>query len=120
MLSRFIHVQLFATPWTVAHQAALSVGFSRQEFWSGLPCPLPGDLPDPGIDPASLTSPALVGGFFTTSKAPERRQRWPLASQKQSLTKKQIRQHLNLGLSDLQSPEKQICYLSHPVNGILL
>ena len=42
-----------ATPWTVAHQAPLSIGFSRQESWSGLPCPPPGDLPDPGIEPAS-------------------------------------------------------------------
>ena len=46
------------TPWTVAHQA-LSVGFSRQEYWSGLPCPPPGDLPDPGTEPASLGFPAL-------------------------------------------------------------
>ena len=49
-------VQLFATPWTVAHQAPLSMGFSRQEHWSGLPFPSPGDLPDPGITPGS---PAL-------------------------------------------------------------
>ena len=46
-------VQLFATPWTVAHQASLSMGFSRQEYWSGLPFPSPGDLPDPGIKPKS-------------------------------------------------------------------
>ena len=52
-----------STPWTVAHQAPLSVEFSRQECWSGLPCPPPGDLPDPGIEPAS---PALAGRFFTT------------------------------------------------------
>ena len=44
------HVRLFATPWSVAHQAPLSTGFSRQEYWSGLPFPSPGDLPDPGID----------------------------------------------------------------------
>ena len=49
------HVQLFATPWTVAHQAPLSMAFSRQEYWSGLPFPSPGDLPDPGIKLASLT-----------------------------------------------------------------
>ena len=48
------HVQLFATPWTVAHQAPLSMGFSRQEYWSGLPFPSPGDLPNPGIEPGSL------------------------------------------------------------------
>ena len=54
-------------PWTVAHQAPLSMEFSRQEHWSGLPFPPPGDLPDPGIEPMSLKSPALAGRFFTTS-----------------------------------------------------
>ena len=53
------------TPWTVACQT-LSMGFSRQEYWSELPCPSPGDLPNPGIEPASLTSTAMAGGFFTT------------------------------------------------------
>ena len=67
MLSHFSHVQLFATLWTIAQQASLSVGFSRQEYWSGLPRPILGDLPDPGIKPMSLTSHALAGGFFTTS-----------------------------------------------------
>ena len=67
MPSCFSHVQLFATPWTVAHQAPLSIGFSRQEYWSGLPCPPPGGLPHPEIKPASLMSPALAGRFFTTS-----------------------------------------------------
>ena len=52
---------------TVAHQAPLSKGFSRQEYWSGLPCPPPGDFPDSGIQPVSLASSALAGGFFTTS-----------------------------------------------------
>ena len=60
------HVQLFATPWIVAYQAPLSMGFSRQEYWSGLPFPSPGDHPDPGIKLLSLASCALVGGFFTT------------------------------------------------------
>ena len=60
-------VWLSVTPWTVAHQAPLSMGFSRQEYWSGLPCPPPGDLPDSGIEPESLMSPALAGRFFTTS-----------------------------------------------------
>ena len=55
------------TLWTVAHQAPLSMEFSRQEYWSRLPCPPPGHLPDPGIKPASLTSPALTDSFFTTS-----------------------------------------------------
>ena len=53
--------------WTVARQALLSMGFSRQEHWSGLPCPPPGHLPDSGIKPASLMSPSLACGFFTTS-----------------------------------------------------
>ena len=56
MVSHLSRVQLFATPWTVASQAPLSMGFSQQEYWSGLPCPSPGDLPHPGIKPAS---PAL-------------------------------------------------------------
>ena len=55
------------TPWTVARQAPLSMGFSRQEYWSGLSCPLPGDLTDPGIKPKSLASPTLAGKFFSTS-----------------------------------------------------
>ena len=59
-------VQLFATPWTSACQAPLSMGFSRQEYWSGFPFPPPGDLPDPGIKPTSPVSLALAGGFFTT------------------------------------------------------
>ena len=63
----FSHVRLFATPWTITHQAPLFMGFSRQEYWIELPCPPPGDLPDPGIEPMSLASPALAGGFFTTS-----------------------------------------------------
>ena len=58
---------IFATLWTVGHQASLSMGFCRQEYWSGLPCPPPGDLSHPGIKPVSLTSPALEGGFFTPS-----------------------------------------------------
>ena len=66
MLSCFSHVRLFATSWTVACQASLSVELSRQEYWSGLPFPTPGDLPDSGIETASLKSPALTGGFFTT------------------------------------------------------
>ena len=60
-------VQFFATPWTVSRQVPLSMEFSRQEYWSGLPFPSPGNLPDPGIEPKSLASPALAGGFFTTA-----------------------------------------------------
>ena len=60
------HVLLFATSWTVALQAPLSMGFSRQEYWSGFPCVSSGDLPNPGIEPTSPMSPALTGRFFTT------------------------------------------------------
>ena len=59
-------VRFCATPWTVAHQAPVSMEFSRQEYRSGLPCSPPGDLPHPGIETASLKSPALAGRFFTT------------------------------------------------------
>ena len=61
------------TPKTIARQAPLSMGFPRQEFWSGLPCPQPGDLPNPGIKPVPPASPVLAGMLFTTSatcKAP--------------------------------------------------
>ena len=61
------YVLLFVTPWTVDCQAPLSMEFYRQEHWSGLPFPPPGDLPNLGIEPMSLVSPALAGGFFTTS-----------------------------------------------------
>ena len=64
VLSHLSHVRLFVT---VAHQSPLSMGFSRQEYWSGLLCPSPGDLPDPGMEPLSLMSPVLAGGFLTTS-----------------------------------------------------
>ena len=58
-------VQFFVTLWTIAHQPPLSMGFSRQEYWSSLLFPSPGDLPDLGIEPESLTSPALINTFFT-------------------------------------------------------
>ena len=64
MLSCFSCVQLFATLRTLAGKAPLSMGFSRQECWIGLPCPPPGNLPDPGIEP---TSPVLAGVFITTT-----------------------------------------------------
>ena len=66
-LSGFSCVQLFATLWTVAHQAPQSMGFSRQEYWSGLPCPPPGDLPHQGIELMSIKLAALASRFFTTS-----------------------------------------------------
>ena len=64
-LSHFSHI--FENLWTVICQAPQSFGFSRQEYWSGLPCPPPGELPDPEIEPVSLMSLALAGGFFTTN-----------------------------------------------------
>ena len=75
MLSLFSCVQLFATLWTVARQALLSMGFSMQEYWNGLPCPPPRDLPIPEIEPVSLMSPALTGGFITTTITWEARAR---------------------------------------------
>ena len=67
VLSHFSLIWLYAILWTVALQAPLSMRFSWQEYWSGLPCPPPGNLPSPGIELTSFTSPALAGGFFTTS-----------------------------------------------------
>ena len=69
-------VRLFGTPWTVAGQAPLSTGFPRQEYWSRLPFPTPGNLPDPGTEPTSLASPALAGGFFTTLLPPRKQGTW--------------------------------------------
>ena len=60
------HVRLFATSWPVALQAPLSMEFSRQEYWSGLPFPPSGDLPHPGLELETPVSPAIVGRFFTT------------------------------------------------------
>ena len=62
-------VQVFAAPWTVAHQPLLPMEFSRQEHWNGLSFPTPGGLPNPGIEPVSVAFPALAGMFFTTSAA---------------------------------------------------
>ena len=76
-LLRLLHWQVGSSPLvlpgntkffiTAAYQAPLSIQFSRREYWSGLPCPLPEDLPDPGIEPVSLPPPALAGGFFSTA-----------------------------------------------------
>ena len=64
VLSCFSHVWLFATPWTVACQTPLSMVFSRQEYWDGLPCPPPGDFSNPGVEPGSLVSPAQVDSLL--------------------------------------------------------
>ena len=87
-------VQLFTTPWTVTCQAPLSMGFSREEYWRGLPCSPSGDLPDSGIEPESLISPALGGRFFTTSatwQAPkDRYYDFPLTNEARKLGHKVI------------------------------
>ena len=75
VLSCFSRVWLFAVLWTVAHQAPLSIGFSRQKYWSGLPCLPSGALTDPGIEPAPLMSPELAGGFLNTSP-PGKPRKW--------------------------------------------
>ena len=67
VLSFFSRVQLFATLWSVAYQAPLSMGFSRQQYWSGLPCPSPGNLPNAGIKPVSPAAPALQADSFPLS-----------------------------------------------------
>ena len=67
VLSPFRHVRLFATLWTITHRAPLPIAFSMQEHWRGLPCPPPGNLPNPEIKPMSFASPVLAGRFFTTS-----------------------------------------------------
>ena len=86
VLSHASHVRLFVTSWTVARQAPLSMGFSRQEYWGGLPCPPPGDLPNPGIKPASPASLALQTSFsrllinfpWSREKAPFQEDIWIL------------------------------------------
>ena len=82
VLSHFSRVSLLATPSTVAHQAPLSMWFPRQGYWSGLPFSPPGDLPNPGIKPSFLKSPALAGEFFTTSATWEAHR--PLGSRENS------------------------------------
>ena len=78
LLSRFSHIWLFETLWTVACQASLSMGFSRPAYWSGLPCPPPGELPNPGIKPSvSLCPLHWAGGFFTTRASWEAHS-WPI------------------------------------------
>ena len=69
MLDQFSCVRLFVTSRTVAHQAPLSMGFSRQENWSGMPCPPPADIPNPGIEPVPPASPALQVDFFFMAEA---------------------------------------------------
>ena len=122
MLSHFSHVQLCVTLWTIAHQAPLCMGFFRQEHWIGLPGPLPGDLHHPGIEPVSLMSPALAGGFFTTSAS------WGFPGGEG--TKKQVLRYLSTlqkqgtehapcknttyGLGQTPKPPLQVNFWTHP------
>ena len=86
MRAKVLHrIWLCAALRTYVSWDSLSMGFSRQEYWSGLPCPPPGGLPDPGIEPLSLTSPALAGGSFTTSATGE------ASSYQHNLTKHRVR-----------------------------
>ena len=94
------HVRLFATSWTVAGQAPLSMGFSRQEYWSELAFSPPGDLPDPGIKPTSLTSPALTAGFFTTSTPGKPKQSYVVILKESVLRSKQTYSYQGLGVGD--------------------
>ena len=118
MCACFSRVWLFATPWTGAHQALLSMGFSRQECWSGLPCTPLGDLSIPGIEPGSLMSPALAGGFFTT-EPPGKPFQDPIKSQTVKLVLKilwvPIEQHLHPPRSPASESETY-CYHLSPHN----
>ena len=97
MLHSFSHVQLFATLQTVACQAPLSMGFSRKEFWSGLPCPPPGYLPNPGIEPTSLASPELQADSLPTELPAK-----PGYSEMPTLIKRDISNNLTLHLMELE------------------
>ena len=90
-------VQLFAIPWSVAHQALLSMEFSRQEYWSQLPFPAPGELPYSGIKLQSLWSPALAGRFFTTGVT------WEAPSQIKWVFKRRISRARNYSLLSAES-----------------
>ena len=108
LCSGLSRVRLFAAPWTVPHQAPLSMEFFRQEYRSGSPVPTPGYVPDPGIKPASLVSPALAGGFFTTSTT---------LGSPVSLTSDSIKLNPHIGRVKALRPWRQIStgsYLSGP------
>ena len=83
-------VWLFATLWTTARQAPLSMGFFRQEYWSGFPFPLPGDLPKPGIKPAFPAPRALAGGFFTTEPPGKLSKSWPQFTDEEREVQKRV------------------------------
>ena len=88
------HVQLCVTPWTVVHQTPLSMGFFRQEYWSGSPCPPPGDFPDPAIEPVSPTSPTLQVVFTTEPPGKALINRGKKINEKKSISSKCSNSHL--------------------------
>ena len=122
MLSHFSCVRLFPTLWTVARQAPLSMGFSRQECWSGLPCPPPGNLPNPGIKPASLTS---ANSFYTagaTWKACYSMDQFSSVAQtfsqfSHSVVSNSLRPHgLQHAIPSCTSPTPRVCSNSCPLS----
>ena len=103
------HVQLFATPWTVARRAPLSMGFSRQEYWSGLPCPSPRDLPDPGVKSAS---PTLHVDSLPTElpwKSTFIKLNWQIFKKKKSLV-------LSLLVGEIKPTSSFLCFAKNPTN----
>ena len=102
VLSHYCRVQFFAAPWTEAHQAPLSMGFSQQEHWSRLPCPPPGNLPDPGIKPASPVSPEFQADSLLLSH------RGVLQTASYHLIPSCFKQKDNL--KHLQTPNYLMCY----------
>ena len=112
MLSCFSRVQLFVTPWTIARQAPLSMRFSRQEYWSGFPCPPPGDLPNPGIKPVSRCISCITGGIFTT-EPPEK----PMIGAKAGLGEKGDINSLRLPAQCCQDIQVQISSIQSCRNG---
>ena len=113
VLSHFSPVWLFANLWTIVQQAPLSMGFSRQESWSGLPYPPPGDLPNPGIEPVPLLSPALAGRFFTTRvtwEAPKWRENPCLLTGRLNIIKKLFLPSLIYRFNRIKMP---VSYFTH-------
>ena len=102
-------VRLFATPWTVAHKAPLSTGFSRQEYWSGLPFPSPGDLPHPGIEPRS---PALQADALT-SEPPGK----PIKSNSQNICQRLVNWEISQSVYKLIEDKVSIPFVCRPLSG---
>ena len=113
VLSHFSRVQCFVTLWTVAGQSPHSMGFSRQEYWSWLPCPPPGDLPDPWIELTSLMSAVLAGEFFTTSVTWEA----PNSVYKGLIGKQEVQERVDMRVRDNSHNDEQVSKDSDQVHG---